>query len=641
MKILTKNRHLKIFALVALVISSLIYAVVVFNPSTQPPVTIGQYAMQDRDLTLGATKAYRPWFENGAWQGDVIEYDILANGTRTTDALVGSNPPSAPGSNWMARATFADEEAADASYWQSRNIITNNAGQKNFLWDQLSSTQKAMLDPDTVAAAVADPSINSDPYGSDVLNYIRGDHSNERVNDGYLRTRYSLLGDITTSLAYIGPPQELLGKVDGFAEFAATNATRAGRIAAPANDGMLHILDEADGSEVFAYIPSMVIGNLSLLAARDQAYNHTYYLSGELQGGSAQIGDDWHTILTGGGGPGFAGLFALDMTDPTFAGTKILFEKTSSDGFGHIYGKPQIVPLGTDNANPDWYIVTGNGHSTSSSHPTTLKFISTDNFNTVHTVTVSGSLGGLSQPAMLSTDGDDLPDLAFAGDLNGDLWMFEINHTSPGSSTYVKVFDGSPDRPIASAPAIAVHPSEEGYMIYFGTGSVFSLEDAFDDGEYPAGSGNFIKKQAVYGIWVDTSDLTTFKAGLPYTDSTLQTQTLAETSKQFITGGPDGKRTDRSHRAGGQLPLPVPVNLVHPAQGLDGGAAELRRAAAGHALRARRSRAVRQQQPDRPQLRLTDAGGRQLGHVAGLCHRGRWQQHRGLQSERRYHSRRW
>ncbi len=332
----------------------------------------------------------------------------------------------------------------------------------------------------------------------------------------------------------------------GYTAFATANASRAGRIAAPANDGMLHILDEADGSEVFAYIPSMVIGNLSLLAARDQAYNHTYYLGGELNEGSAQIGANWHTILAGGGGPGFAGLFALDMTDPAFTGSKILFEKTLSDGFGYIYGKPQIAPLGTDNADPDWYIITGNGYSTASGHPTTLKFVSLDDFNTVHTVTVSGSLGGLSAPTLLSTDGDDIPDLAFAGDLNGDLWMFEINQSNPGASTYIKVFDGSPDQPISNAPTVAKHPTEEGYMVYFGTGSVFSIEDALNDGEDPAGSGNFIKKQAIYGIWIDTSEylstdttvVTAFKAGLPYDSSDLQTQTLAETSKQFISGGP-------------------------------------------------------------------------------------------------------
>jgi hypothetical protein len=543
MKITAKSRHLRIAAILALGMNTLIFADVVFNPLNQPQVTVGQYAIQNRDLTRGPTKAYRPWYENGAWQGDVIEYDILADGTRTTDALVGSNPPSAPGSNWMARATFADKEAADANYWKHRNIISYNDGQIDFTWNALSTAQKMALDP-----AACDP--NGDGNTSDmlteseVLNYIRGDHTNEKINGGYFRTRYSLLGDITTSPVYIGPPHELLGKMTGYATFASDKTSRAGVVATAANDGMLHILDEADGSEVFAYIPSMVIGNLSQLDGRAQAYSHAYFLSGELNAGSAQIGENWHTILTGGCGPGCAGLFALDMTDPTSTDTRIMFEKTSSD-FGYIYGKPQIAPLGTDDA-PHWYIITGNGYSTSSGYPTTLKFVSLDNFSIVYTVTVSGDTGGLSAPTLLSTDGDDIPDLAFAGDLNGDLWMFKIDHSNPGASTYVKVFDGSPDQPITSAPAVTRHPREEGYMVYFGTGSVLSLEDALDDGEYPAGSGTYTRKQAIYGIWVDTSAylsndssvVTAFKVGLPYTSTNLQTQSLTQTSKQFITGGP-------------------------------------------------------------------------------------------------------
>jgi hypothetical protein len=547
----------KVIALMLMLISSLIFAVAVFLPSTTPTVTLGQYALQDNDLTKGATRAYRPWFENGAWQGDVIEYDILDDGTRRTDVDVGANPATQgnlgycgrPASGcWSARATFDAEEAADSSYWKNRNIITNNGGQVAFTWDTLSPTQRSALDPNTVNNIVAanDPSLNTDPYISDVLNYIRGERVHERINaapgvtDAYFRTRYNLLGDVTASPVYIGPPKELLSAMTGYTDFATNNATRAARVAAPANDGMLHILNAADGAEVFAYVPSMVLDKLSVLAARDQTYQHTYYLAGELNTGSAQIADSWRTILAGGCGPGCAGLFALDMTNPAFTPSKLLFEKTLSDGFGYIYGKPQIAPLGTEDA-PKWYVITGNGYSTSSGHPTALKFVSLDNPSTVYTVTVSGSMGGLSAPTLLSTDGDDIPDLAFAGDINGDLWMFELNHDDPGASTYTKIFDGSPDQPISNAPAVAIHPNEAGYMVYFGTGSIFSMDDALNDGEYPANSGSFTKKQAVYGIWVDTSDLSALKTALNgqgYNSTNLQTQTLAQTSKQFISGGP-------------------------------------------------------------------------------------------------------
>jgi hypothetical protein len=563
MKITPKNFNLKIFALAALGLSTLLFAVAVFLPSTQPTVTIGQYALKSNDLTQGATTAYRPWYENGAWQGDVIEYEILADGTRRTDVDVGASPATPGGLGycdrtgsgcWSARASFDAAETADPSYWQSRNIITNNAGQRAFTWDNLSTTQRTALDADTVSSitAAGDASLNDDPYISEILNYVRGERVHERSNiapgvtDAYFRTRYNLLGDVTASPVYIGPPKELLGKLPGFIDFRTDNASRAERIAVPANDGMLHILDAADGSEVFAYVPSMVIGKLGMLAARDQTYQHTYYLAGELALGSAQIDDTWHTLLTGGGGPGFAGLFALDMTNPAFTNDKLLFEKSLSDGFGYIYGKPQIAPLGT-RADPKWYIVSGNGYSTSSGHPTTLNFISMDDFNDVDTINVSSSSGGLSAPTLLSTDGDEIPDLAFAGDLNGDLWMFEIDPADPGlSPSPIKVFDGSSDQPISNAPTVAEHPSEKGYMVYFGTGSIFSNDDALNDGEDPANPGSFTRKQAVYGIWVDTSkyfssDSTVaaaFKAGLPYDSSDLQAQTLAATSKQFVSGGP-------------------------------------------------------------------------------------------------------
>jgi len=581
MKTTFKNSHLKILALAALGVSTLIFAVAVFIPSTQPTVTLGQYALKDNDLTQGPTRAYRPWFENGAWQGDVIEYeivvgdDVLPDGTRRTDVDVGANPATQGDQGycgreasgcWSARASFDAAEAADSTYWQSRDIITNvsqtsTVSQMAFTWDNLNDAQRNVLDPDLVStiAASTDPtpaSLNSQPYISEILDYVLGERVHERINiapgvtDAYFRTRYNLLGDVTASPVFIGPPRELLSQFTGYIGFSDTNATRAERVAVPANDGMLHILDAANGSEVFAYIPSMVIHKLALLAARDTTYEHSYYLAGELASGSAKFGGSWHTVLTGGGGPGFAGLFALDMTNPAFTSDKLMFEKTVSDGFGYIYGKPQIAPIvvaddadgNPDNANPFWYIVTGNGYSTSNGFPTALKFVSLDDFS-VKTRTITESTGGLSAPTLLSTDGDEIPDLAFAGDLNGDLWMFEIDHANPENSTYTKVFDGSPDQPITNAPTVAEHPTEGGYMVYFGTGSLFSNDDALNDGEYPADSGNFIKKQAVYGIWVDTTDLTALKAnadgnGFPYTSSDLQTQTLAVTSKQFIVGQP-------------------------------------------------------------------------------------------------------
>lgn len=572
----THNRHFrfKLAGGLTLVVSCLLFAAAVFIPSTQPTVVVGQYALQNRDLLNSGTIAYRPWFENGAWQGDIIEYAIDQYGGRSTDVSVGANPPtqgSTGGCNralsgcWSARASFLDNGGDDptGSYWQSRNIFTHidtvaNPSATNmlidFTWDLLSDTQRELLDQDTydtiVAAVAADPTLNiaslNTATASDILNYVRGQRLHEKQNAteagslGDLRRRYSLLGDITGTPVYIGTPQELLRSVTGFNTFATNNASRAGRIAVGANDGMLHVFDEDDGSEVYAYIPSMVLDKLGALAARDATYNHTYYVDGELTVNSAQIGASipvWHTILTGGGGAGFEGLFALDVTDPAYTTDKLLFEKTGGN-WGQIYGAPSIGFIGSSNADPTWYIFTGNGYKATTGQPTSLMMVNLDTFAVTEIST--GATGGLSAAVLLSTDDDDQVEMAFAGDINGDLWMFEIDQSNPANSIATMIYDGDPDQPISNAPAVAKHPTEDGYIVYFGTGSIFSLDDALNDGLVsggdPADQNDYTGKQAIHGLWLNTSDLTTLKASgnLPYTSSDLQSQTLSEVSKIFV-----------------------------------------------------------------------------------------------------------
>ena len=589
MNIAIKRRPLKIISILVLGVSPLLFAAAVFVPSTTPTVMVGQYALKNNDLLAGTTQAYRPWYENGAWQGDIIEYDIvmgdplLQDGTRITDADVGANPATAGASGrcnfsghlgsgcWTARATFIANGADDptGSYWQNRNIFTNNGGQVNFTWDYLSAVQRESVDKetyDTILAlngydatlAASDTSRNT-ADASEILNYIRGKRLHEKINDtvsgsnGNLRSRYSVLGDITSSPIYIGPPREPYGQLSGFITFSTDYASRDGRVAVGANDGMLHVFDEDDGSEVFAYVPSMVLDKLGKLAARDATYDHTYYVAGDLLSASAYFDSAWHTVLVGGGGPGFAGLYVLDVTEDVYPGTsnKLLFEKTSVDAdnsIGHIYGRPQVGALGADSdTSPSWYVFSGNGYSTTAGHKTALVITSLDNPHTICQVeTFPETYGGLSTPALLSTDIDNMVELAFAGDLNGNLWMFKFDQSDPCTTEPpIKVYAGSPDQPITTAPSISEHPYKSGYIVYFGTGSLLSLDDALNDGLRDGGNPglqtDYTKKQAVYGIWIDTENADTMSAlaSTPYqfnSDpdlSDLQTQTLVETTATF------------------------------------------------------------------------------------------------------------
>ncbi|HAJ91145.1 MAG TPA: hypothetical protein DCO71_00755, partial [Gammaproteobacteria bacterium] len=160
MKTTHKQTPWKILAGMTAILSSLLYAVAVFDPVSQPTVTLGEYALKSRDLLNGPTKAYRSWFENGAWQGDLIEYDILVDGSRSLNhTLVGSTDETAlialasdSTKNWMARATFLKNEQNVTDYWKEetsggRRLFTyNTSAQVSFHWDNLTTAQKFSLD---------------------------------------------------------------------------------------------------------------------------------------------------------------------------------------------------------------------------------------------------------------------------------------------------------------------------------------------------------------------------------------------------------------------------------------------------------------------------------------------------------------
>ena len=106
MKLTIKTRYLSAGAVLAVLTVSL-YAAMQFTPSSQPATVLGKYALQDTSLA-GGTLAYRPFYENGAWQGDIIQYEIDANGNRSTDASVGSNSPVVAGSSGGCGKTAPD-----------------------------------------------------------------------------------------------------------------------------------------------------------------------------------------------------------------------------------------------------------------------------------------------------------------------------------------------------------------------------------------------------------------------------------------------------------------------------------------------------------------------------------------------------
>ena len=501
------------------------------DPQSKPTITLAPYVLESTDLRRGATNAYRPWFENGAWTGDLIQYHISEQGERCTSVAVGEFPADDSGNsancdhnNWSARGVFPDkivggdgtlvDEPAAGDYWRTRNVFTyiydsvlDKPVNTPFWWDELSPAQKHALDPvtcglDIDGVCAAQDVDQDDPEASIVLNFLRGDRSAELDKPGGIfRLRYSLLGAIINSRpAYLN--------------------VNDGLVVVGANDGIVHGFDASSGQELFGYVPSVFMSSLETLTR--SPFSFRYFADGELR--ARNIREDFadssfarRDIVTGGFGAGGKGLFALEVSNP--ADPKILFELSGTvadyiDGeylssLGHIYGRPTIARLPDGN----WYVVAGNGHGSGAGarlllirltgNPAGVDYV-------VSEIIADASAGnGLSAPALVSsTDDFSRVDYAYAGDEYGNLYRFNL--TNRTSST---LFSAGANKPITVEPDIARHPTQIGVMVYFGTGRLFEQADAITTAT-----------QSIYGIWDET-----FTGGAVVESELLQKQLVQET----------------------------------------------------------------------------------------------------------------
>lgn len=491
---------------VLLPISLFLSAAAVLNPLTMPTATIASYTVSTTNLeTVTATDlayAYRPWFENGAWQGDIIQYDMLKNSSISTTVnlttTVPTNATNANGvKNWSARLQF---DAKTLSYYDTvRKVITSSGNsttptQIAFRWNVLSGTatgQQNSLDPNAFTNGLT---------SSTILDFVRGDRSNE-VNgtpaaNRTLRQRYNILGDIIhNDPVYVGVPNSKIFDT-GYSTFKTTNATRAPRVYAGANDGMLHVFNALTGDEVYAYIPSKLIGKLNLLSK--VPYVHQYYVDGSLAAGDMVFTDgQWGSILVGTYGAGGKGLFALDITDPDLlnetnnlaANKKVLWELDERDQatggigdvIGNIYDKSEIVKFSDGN----WYVTNGNGYGSTNGSASLLLIDSAGDVTVIDAEVASG-VNGLSRPTLIDKNGDGAVDYAYAGDLLGNMYRFNL--TDLNTITVETLFSAGINKPITTAPKVASHPLG-GQIVLFATGSILSQADVLDT-----------SIQSIYGI---------------------------------------------------------------------------------------------------------------------------------------------
>jgi type IV pilus assembly protein PilY1 len=498
---------------------------------------------------------YQARFDTAQWSGELLAYALDPN-----NGTVAANP------TWNAATVLDARNLAG----DPRTILTYDSGAKAgvpFQWADITAAEQNDLKTNPAGGT------DADAVGQNRLNFIRGDRSNEAA--GNLRIRASRMGDIVQSNpVYVGVPQ--LGYPDTapfpsavgetYSDYKAAQANRAGVIYVGGNDGMLHGFASSNGAEVLGYIPSNLFTTASeqgLHYLTDPNYAHRYYVDLSPTVSDVYIKTTpagavhWATVLVGGERGGGRGLFALDVTDPSaFSETTpapdntVMWEFTSNDDadLGYTFSQPTIAMTNVVDAsgNHRWAAIFGNGYNDTGAGQAQLFIVFLDggldgvwtlgtDYIKINTgVGSAAATNGLATPNLMDLDHNGTVDRVYAGDLQGNIWAFDLSNTASAANWGVAYKQAATPKPlftakdslgnvqpITSKPTAIIHPTEAtssspsnlpNLMVYFGTGQYLVNGDKTTTGT-----------QTFYGVWDSgTKSLTranlvqqTFVSGYP------------------------------------------------------------------------------------------------------------------------------
>lgn len=516
--------------------------------------------------------------------------------------------------------------AASGDKGNSRNIITNNGNASSaaattsggfpFRWPSLPSAYQTLM------TSASTNKLSTTNAGL-VVDYMRGDQTKESASTGLRVRNDNILGPVVNATPWIQSPPAAYyteSNFPGYRSFATSNKSRAKLLWVSANDGMLHAFnpkaDTADGggSEVFAYVPGPLANRLAEIPLQRGSSGRTRYNGANFtndtaetlpQGtvwpyvdGSPFTGDvcltsgstcsTWKTYTFGTLGRGGKAIFALDTTDLTKlaageTGTnpadifKWQFTSDDDNDLGYVVNdvststtSGQASPIVKLN-NGKFAIMVGNGQkSTSGKAALFLLFVDGPDASTgswtgsyVKIVADAGFGNGLSTPTWVDLDGNGTADIAYAGDLKGNMWKFDL--TSLTSSKWdvfyksgstnkplITAKDGTTALPITTAPEI-VYPPFDGLIVAFGTGN------AFESTDFPKNSVT----QRIYGVWDRPNfDGMTPARPLPTDLTTLVSRTFARQSDGSVVVSGTPQQLDWASNDGWYVNLPGTSEMV-------------------------------------------------------------------------------
>ena len=463
-------------------------------------------------------------YTSNQWWGNLRAYAVDAQKQRS---LLWSVVNTNPAKNNTAPLPNGDIVSGGGTLpaFNQRNIVvwkdaTNGA--VPFTWAEVSKTGSTALRSATVSR---NNLVNS--VSQELVDFLRGDRSNESGSGASLfRARQSIFGDIVGSTPVLirsvntDPIYDKLGLSGYSAYLAAKKGRSAGALVVGGNDGMAHVFRDSDGLELLAYVPRGVLGKLDQLGSR--IYQHQFYVDGPVVEADAYLytGNSsraWTNLAVGTLGAGGQAVYALKFgtADPTanLDTSSVLWEINSgASAYAQLGSVLSAVQTGVMR-DGTWVAVFGNGYDSALCRSRLYMANLEDGALVKEIVADSSSLpltsnncassakNGLGGVTLVRNANGEIIG-AYAGDLQGNLWKFNLDSTSRanwqlgngGSPLFVAKDTSGTLQPITAAAAVVPRVDQPTYpnsrMVVLGTGKLHDVEDQTSKAQ-----------QSAYGLW--------------------------------------------------------------------------------------------------------------------------------------------
>ncbi|ABA76580.1 putative type IV pilus-associated protein [Pseudomonas fluorescens Pf0-1] len=423
------------------------------------------------------TSYFQTSYDPKDWRGTIKSFGFTSAGAVNTSAVL-----------WSTDTAIVP--GATAPTYQSWNTLNNAA--VTLAYGNLSPAQQTVLSQ----------GLPTGISGIDLVEWSKG------TNKTGLKVRSVLLGDIINSpLVLASPTEKTASDLAGDTTYSTYLTTKASNMNASlvvnANDGFVSVINSANGTRRYAYMPSSVLPSLRLIADPNyvNGVSHKFLVDGQLGVFDAQFGTAWKTLAIGGTGAGGKTFYGLQLFDAS-AGNVIraLWEvsapatASTSNAFndlGYAYARPEVARL----ADGRWAAFIANGYG-SNSGVAALYVLDVRDGSLIKKIVIDSTetTNGLSS-VKLRVNSQNVVQAAYGGDLKGRLWKFDLSATS--SDSWGVAFSGKPlfttaggaTQPITAQPLLADN-ALGGKQIFVGTGKFNETADKTNK-----------DLQAFYSVW--------------------------------------------------------------------------------------------------------------------------------------------